>query len=163
MQPYVQGWGCQLEATGRPGKVEEVLRGDAQQSCIGLILCHLNGRNRGPIHPAKGLEIAAIIENGYVLADAKFSGFSHCCIHHFLCQLKRNAVFLDHVSHWTFPPFWYVLRFDHPLTVVLLGALRLAVRCVTITHRYSSPGEWQLFPIGMHSSRAILLAYTLLI
>jgi hypothetical protein len=37
------------------------------------------------MHPAKGLEIAAIIENHYVLANAKFSGFCHCGIHHLLC------------------------------------------------------------------------------
>ena len=49
----------------------------------------------GPIHPAKGLEITAVIENSYVLADAKFSGFHHRCIHHFPCQLRRDAVFLD--------------------------------------------------------------------
>jgi hypothetical protein len=66
-------------------KVEKVLRGDAEQSGVRLILCNLNGRDRGPIHPAKGLEIPAVIENSYVLADAKFSGFRHRCIHHFLC------------------------------------------------------------------------------
>src|SRR5207248_7091648 len=48
-------------------EVEKVLRGDAEQSCVSLILRNLNGRDRGPIHPAKGLEIAAIIENRYVL------------------------------------------------------------------------------------------------
>src|ERR1700731_4381807 len=35
-------------------KVEKVLRGNAEQSCVRLILRDLNGRNRGPIHPAKG-------------------------------------------------------------------------------------------------------------
>src|SRR5882757_2251739 len=82
-------------------EIKKVLRGDAEQSCVSLVLCNLNGRDRGPIHPAKGLEIAAVIENRYVLADAKFCGFGHCCIHHFLCQLRRDAVFLYHVSHWT--------------------------------------------------------------
>jgi len=37
-----------------------------------------------PFHPAECLEIAAVIENRYALADAKFSGFRHRCIHHFL-------------------------------------------------------------------------------
>src|SRR5258707_1878919 len=54
-------------------KVEKVLRGDAEQSCVRLILRNLNGRDGGPIHPAKGLEITAIVENRYVLGNAKFS------------------------------------------------------------------------------------------
>src|SRR6266487_4173362 len=53
---------------------------------------------RGPIHPAKGLEIAAVIENRYVLGNAKFSGFRHRFIHHFLCQLIRDAVFLHDIG-----------------------------------------------------------------
>jgi hypothetical protein len=32
-----------------------------------------------------GLEIPAVIENRYVLANSNFSGFRHRCIHHFLC------------------------------------------------------------------------------
>src|SRR6202022_4607490 len=80
-------------------KVEKVLRGNAEQSCVSLVLCNLDGRDRGPIHPAKGLEIAAVIENRYVLANANLSGFRHCRIHHFLCELRRDAVFLHHVSH----------------------------------------------------------------
>src|SRR3954465_14780167 len=35
-------------------KVEEVLCGNAEQSCIRLILRHLDAKDRGPIHPAKG-------------------------------------------------------------------------------------------------------------
>src|SRR5208282_6052236 len=66
-------------------KVEKLLRGDAEQSCVCLVLGHLSSRDRGAIHPAKGLEISAVIENRYVLANAKFSGFRHRCIHHFLC------------------------------------------------------------------------------
>src|SRR5258708_19720980 len=81
-------------------KVEKLLRGDAEQSCVCLVLGHLSGRDRGPIHPAKGLEIAAVVENRYVLANTNFSGFRHRCIHHFLCQLIRDAVFLHYVSHW---------------------------------------------------------------
>jgi hypothetical protein len=65
-------------------KVEEVLRGDAEQSCIRLILRHLDAKDRGSIHPVKGLEIAAVIENRDVLGYAKFSGFRHRFIHHFL-------------------------------------------------------------------------------
>src|SRR6202022_5141268 len=64
-----------------------------------LVLCKLGGRDRAPIHPAKGLEIAAVIENRYVLANANLSGFRHRRIHHFLCELRRDAVFLHHVSH----------------------------------------------------------------
>src|SRR6202020_3680268 len=56
-------------------KVEKLLRGDAEQSCVCLVLGHLSSRDRGAIHPAKGLEISAVIENRYVLANAKFSGF----------------------------------------------------------------------------------------
>src|SRR5580704_1495365 len=66
-------------------KVEKLLRGDAEQSCVCLVLGHLSGRDRGAIHPAKGLEISAVVENRYVLANAKFSGFRHRCIYHFLC------------------------------------------------------------------------------
>src|ERR1700676_1514254 len=44
-------------------KVEKVLRGNAEQSCVSLVLCNLDGRDRGPIHPAKGLEIAAVIRS----------------------------------------------------------------------------------------------------
>src|ERR1700680_808541 len=80
-------------------KVEEVLRGNAEQSCVSLVLRNLDAKDRGPIHPAKGLEIAAVIENRYVLANANLSGFRHCRIHHFLCELRRDAVFLHHVSH----------------------------------------------------------------
>src|SRR3984885_10106809 len=56
-------------------KVEKVLRRDAEQSCVRLVLGHLSGRDRGAIHPAECLEIAAVVENRYVLANAKFSGF----------------------------------------------------------------------------------------
>src|SRR6202171_4828950 len=80
-------------------KVEKVLRGDAEQRCISLVLRNLDGRDRGPVHPAKGLEIAAVIENRYVLANANLSGFRYRRIHHFLCELGRDAVFLHHVSH----------------------------------------------------------------
>jgi hypothetical protein len=66
-------------------KFEKVLRGDAEQSCIRLILRNLDGKDRGPIHAAKGLEIATVIENRYVLGNANFSGFRHRLIHHFLC------------------------------------------------------------------------------
>src|SRR6202051_1169425 len=82
-------------------KVEKLLRGDAEQSSVCLVLGHLSGRDRRAIHPAKGLEIAAVVENRYVLANAKFSGFRHRCIHHFLRKLIRDAVFLHYVSHWT--------------------------------------------------------------
>src|SRR3984893_13889686 len=82
-------------------KVEKVLSGDAEQSGVRLVLRNLDGRHRGPIHPAKGLEIAAVIEDRHVLANAKFSGLCHCCIHHLLCELRRNAVFLHDVSHWS--------------------------------------------------------------
>src|SRR5258708_36396581 len=82
-------------------KVEKVLRGDAEQSRVCLVLRNLDAKDRGPIHPAKGLEIAAVIENRHVLGDADFSGFCHRFFHHFLCQLRRNAVFLHHVIHWT--------------------------------------------------------------
>src|ERR1700731_3598839 len=57
-------------------KVEKVLRGDAKRRCIRLILRNLDAKDRGPIHPAKGLEIAAVIENRYVLGNTKFSGFA---------------------------------------------------------------------------------------
>src|SRR6202040_2519391 len=50
-------------------EVEKLLRGDAEQSCVCLVLGHLNGRDRGAIHPAEGLEIAAVVENRYVLAN----------------------------------------------------------------------------------------------
>src|SRR6202795_2992659 len=51
-------------------KVEKLLRGDAEQSCIRLILRYFDGRDRGAIHPAECLEITPVIENRYVLADA---------------------------------------------------------------------------------------------
>src|SRR4030081_523493 len=34
-------------------KVEKILRGDAEQSCVRFILRLLDGWDRGPIHPAK--------------------------------------------------------------------------------------------------------------
>src|SRR5882762_2724520 len=52
-------------------KVEEVLRGYAEQSCIRLVLRHLDRKDRSPIHPAECLEIRAVIENRYIFADAK--------------------------------------------------------------------------------------------
>src|ERR1700733_3123836 len=42
---------------------------------------------------------APSIENHYILANANCSGFRHRLIDHFLCKLRRDAVFLDHVSH----------------------------------------------------------------
>src|SRR5229473_5103885 len=60
-------------------KVEKVLRGDAEQSRIRLILRHLDAKERGPIHPAKRLEIAAVIENSYILGHAKLFGFRQGC------------------------------------------------------------------------------------
>src|SRR6202140_1834606 len=82
-------------------KVEKVLSGDAEQSGVRLLLRNLDGRHRGPIHPPKGLQIAPVIEDRHVLAKAKFSGFSHCSNHHLLWELRRNAVFLYYVSHWS--------------------------------------------------------------
>src|SRR5258708_29553454 len=81
-------------------RVEKVLSGDAEQSCVRLILRHLDAKDRSSIHPPKGLEIAAVIENRYVLGNAKFSSFRQRFIHHFLCQLVRDAVFFHYVSHW---------------------------------------------------------------
>src|SRR6266446_3124574 len=49
-----------------------------------LVLRHLNAKDRGSIHPTECLEIAAVIENRYVLGHAKLSGFRHRFIHHFL-------------------------------------------------------------------------------
>src|SRR5438876_12313679 len=46
---------------------------DKYQSCVRLILRNLDGEERGPVHPAECLEIAAVIENRYVLANANFS------------------------------------------------------------------------------------------
>src|SRR6266478_5960078 len=86
------------------------MRGDAEQSCIRLILRNLDAKDRCPIHPAEGLEIAAVIENRYVLANVKCSGFRPRCIHHFLGLLRRDAVFLDHVNHWNHSSTWYLLR-----------------------------------------------------
>src|SRR5882724_5888629 len=80
-------------------EVEKVLRGDAEQSCVSLVLRNLNGGDRSSIHPTEGLEIAAVIENRHVLANANFSGFRQRRIHHFLRELRRDAVFLHHVSH----------------------------------------------------------------
>ena len=53
-------------------KVEKILRGDTEQSGVRFILRHLNSRDRSSIHPAKGLEIATIIENRYVLGESEF-------------------------------------------------------------------------------------------
>src|SRR6202162_5942619 len=91
-------------------KVEKVLRGNAEQSCVRLILRHLDAKDRSPIHPPKGFEIAAVIEDRYVLGNAKFSSFRQRFIHHFLCQLIRDAVLLHYVSHWIRSSIWYVLR-----------------------------------------------------
>ena len=37
--------------------VEKVLRGEAEQRCIRLVLRHLDGKDRGSIHPAKRLAL----------------------------------------------------------------------------------------------------------
>src|SRR2546422_568960 len=83
-------------------EVEEVLRRHAEQSRVRLILRNLDAQNRRPVHAAKGLEIAAVIEHGDVLGDPNRSCLRNGFIHHPLCQLRRNTVFLDEVSHWTF-------------------------------------------------------------
>src|SRR6266403_3911973 len=57
-------------------KLEKLLRGDSEQSCVCLVLGHLSGRDRGAIHPAKDLEIAAVVENRYVLANASSLAFA---------------------------------------------------------------------------------------
>src|ERR1700730_2008194 len=56
-------------------RVEKVLSRDAEQSCVRLILRHLDAKDRSSIHPPKGFEISAVIENRYVLGNAKFSSF----------------------------------------------------------------------------------------
>jgi hypothetical protein len=81
-------------------KLKKILRRDAEQSRVRFVLRHFDGWKRGPVHPAECLEIPAVIENRYVLGNGKLSGFCHRCIHHFLCQLRRDTVFLDQVSHW---------------------------------------------------------------
>src|ERR1700730_1915349 len=104
------------------------MRGDAEQGCIRLILRNLDAKDRGPIHPAEGLEIAAVIENRYVLADVKCSGFRHRCIRHFLGQLRRDTVFLYHVSHWIPSSTWYLLRVDRFRTSCIPDGLPLSCR-----------------------------------
>jgi len=47
--------GMPAKSDGSPWiKSKKLLRGDAEQSRVRLILRNLNGRDRGPIHPAKG-------------------------------------------------------------------------------------------------------------
>src|SRR6266436_2984961 len=125
-------------------KVEKVLRGNAEQSCVSLVLCNLDGRDRGPIHPAKGLEIAAVIENRYVLANANLSGFRHCRIHHFLCKLRRDAVFLHHVSHLNPPSLDTYGALIGVWVAARTGTSRRAGRSAPGTgtaHRGSRPGK----------------------
>src|SRR4029077_15002355 len=91
-------------------EVEEVLRRHAEQSRVRLILRNLDAQNRRPVHAAKGLEIAAVIEHGDVLGDPNRSCLRNGFIHHLLCELGRDAVFLDDVSHWTFSFVYCVLN-----------------------------------------------------
>src|SRR5712691_2479107 len=79
-------------SVGMPAKSDGSLWIKLKKSCVETpsravyaLFCaiSLNGRDRGPIHPAECLEIAPIIENRYVLANADFSGFRHRFIHHF--------------------------------------------------------------------------------
>jgi hypothetical protein len=106
-------------------KVEKLLR-DAEQSCVRLIPRNLDGRDRGPIHPAKSLEDAGIIGNRYVLGNANFSGFGHRSICHFPCQFARNAVFFHRVRHWIPSSIQYVL-----LLIILrfVQSRRLSLSC----------------------------------
>src|SRR5438309_7479117 len=39
-------------------KVEKVLRGDAEESCVRFVQRHLDAKYRGPIHPAECLDAA---------------------------------------------------------------------------------------------------------
>src|SRR3979490_2188422 len=48
-------------------KVAKVLSGAAESPGVRLRLTNLEGRDRGPSHRAKGLEIAAVIEDRHVL------------------------------------------------------------------------------------------------
>src|SRR5882762_1808328 len=57
------------------------------------LFCAISMVGSGVIHPAKGLEIAAVIENRYVLGNAEFSGFRHRCIHHVLCSSEEMLCF----------------------------------------------------------------------
>src|ERR1700687_2878012 len=68
--------GMPAKSDGSPWiKLKKSCVGDAEQSCIRLILRNLDAEDRGPIHPAKGLEVTPVIENRYVLAHANFSRF----------------------------------------------------------------------------------------
>src|ERR1700750_3217630 len=80
-------------SVGMPAKSDGSRWMKSKKSCV--------ARRTAPC-AAKGLEIAAVIEHGDVLGDANRSGLRHGFIHHPLCQLRRDAVLLDHVSHWTF-------------------------------------------------------------
>jgi hypothetical protein len=65
------------------------------------LLCAISMHRIGaPSIRQNALRFPPVIENRYVLADTNFSGFRHRFIHHLLCQLRRDAVFLHHVSHW---------------------------------------------------------------
>jgi len=106
----------------------------------------------GAPSPAR-LEIAAVVENRYVLANAKFSGFHTAGIHHFrwffffffsspapflffifFFSLLRAAVFLPPLLPCPLPPrIWMLLR-DLPITssphlhVTSTGVLRASFR-----------------------------------
>src|SRR5437899_1623139 len=63
-------------------KVEKVLRRDAEQSRVRLVLRNLDAKDRGRIHPAKGLEVATVVEDRDVFGNANFSCLRNRFIHH---------------------------------------------------------------------------------
>ena len=77
----------------------KVLRGNAEQSCVCLVLGHLGGRDRAAIHPAKG-RISAVVENRFVLFNAKFSWLSPPLRLPF-SVLAHEDVFLHYIGHWS--------------------------------------------------------------
>jgi hypothetical protein len=98
-------------------EVEKVLRGDAEQSRIRLVLRNFDAKDRSPIHPAECLEIAPIIENRYVLANANFASFATAPLTIFCFSSEEMLCFFTTSAIGHLPSLdvrWFRHSFRHP-------------------------------------------------
>jgi hypothetical protein len=91
------------ESVGMPAKSDGSPWIKLKKSCVETP----NGAvyDRGPIHPAECLEIAPVIENRCVFANANFSGFCHGCIHLFYASSEEMLCFFTTLAIGLVPPF----------------------------------------------------------
>jgi len=82
----------------------------AEQSCVRFVLRHFDGWDRRPVHPGKSLEVAAIIENRFVLGSAKLLAFATAAFTIFSASSEEMLSFFTTSGIGYLPSFVYVHR-----------------------------------------------------